>query len=143
MFNSTKKINLFDSGNNNSLFGKGTIINGNISGDGDIRIDGTLHGDVNILGKLIVGESAIIKGDIKAERAEIFGSITGKISVKGVLSIKATGSVEGDLYVGQLEVEKSGLFRGTSHMVLPGQVVDINADQTEIPGNHSIASLAN
>jgi hypothetical protein len=142
MFNSTKKTNLFDSGNNNSLFGKGTIINGNISGDGDIRIDGTLQGNINILGKLIVGESAIIKGDIQAERAEIFGKITGKISVKDVLSIKATGSVEGDLYVGQLVIEKSGLFRGTSHMALLGQVVDINTDQTESPVNHSIASLA-
>jgi cytoskeletal protein CcmA (bactofilin family) len=142
MFNSIKKTNLFESGNNNSLFGKGTNINGNITGDGDIRIDGILHGNINILGKLIVGESAIIKGEIKADRAEIFGSTTGRISVKGVLSIKATGSVEGDLYVGQLEIEKSGLFRGTSHMVLPGQVVDINADQTEIVGNHSIASLA-
>lgn len=142
MFNSTKKTNLFDSGNNNSLFGKGTNINGNISGDGDIRIDGILKGNINILGKLIVGESAIIKGDVKAERAEVFGKITGKISVKGVFSIKATGSVEGDLYVGQLEIEKSGLFRGTSHMVLPGQVVDINTDQTESIVNHSIASLA-
>ena len=143
MFNSTKKNNLIDSVNNNSLFGKGTIINGNISGDGDIRIDGTLHGNVNILGKLIVGESAIIKGDIKAERAEVFGKIAGNISVKGILSIKATGSVEGDLYIGQLEVENSGLFRGTCHMVIPGQVVDINADQTEIKGNTSIVSLAN
>ena len=142
MFNSTKKTNLFDSGNNNSLFGKGTNINGNISGDGDIRIDGILKGNINILGKLIVGESAIIKGDVKAERAEVFGKITGKISVKVVFSIKATGSVEGDLFVGQLEVEKSGLFRGTSHMVLPGQVVDINTDQTESVVNHSIASLA-
>ena len=142
MFNSTKKTTVFDSGNNNSLFGKGTNINGNISGDGDIRIDGILHGNVNISGKLIVGETAIIKGEIKAERAEIYGSTTGTIAVNGLLSIKSTGVVEGDLYIGQLEIEKSGLFKGASHMVLPGQVVDIKNDQAGNIGHHSIVSLA-
>ena len=136
MFNSTKKTTVFDSGNNNSLFGKGTIING------DIRIDGMLHGNVFISGKLIVVESASIKGEIKAERAEIYGSTTGRITVNGVLSIKSTCVFEGDLYVGQLEIEKSGLFRGNSHMVLPGQVVDFKSDQPGSTGNHTIVSLA-
>jgi cytoskeletal protein CcmA (bactofilin family) len=142
MFNSTKKTTVFDSGNNNSLFGKGTIINGNITSDGDIRIDGMLHGNVFISGKLIVGESASIKVEIKAERAEIYGSTTGRITVNVLLSIKSTGVVEGDLYVGQLEIEKSGLFRGNSHMVYPGQVVDFKNDHAGNTGNHTIVSLA-
>jgi cytoskeletal protein CcmA (bactofilin family) len=142
MFNSTIKTTVFDSGNNNSLFGKGTIINGNITSDGDIRIDGMLHGNVFISGKLIVGESASIKGEIKAERAEIYGSTTGRITVNDLLSIKSTGVVEGDLYVGQLEIEKSGLFRGNSHMVYPGQVVDFKNDHAGNTGNHTIVSLA-
>ena len=142
MFNSTKKTALFDSGNNNSLFGKGTIINGDITSDGDIRIDGMLNGNILISGKLIVGESASIKGEIKAERAEIYGSTTGKISVNGVLSIKSSGVVEGDLYVGQLEIEKLGLFRGNSHMALPGQVVDFKNEQAGSTGKHTIVSLA-
>ena len=142
MFNSTKKAAIFDSGNNNSLFGKGTSIKGNISGEGDIRIDGILHGNINISGKLIVGESAVILGDIKAERAEIYGQTTGTINVVGLLSIKNPGIVEGDLYVGQLQIEKSAIFKGVSHMELPGQVVGIKNDHKDKISNPTAVSIA-
>ena len=142
MFNNKKNPSIFDSGNSNSLFGKGTRIQGVITGDGDIRIDGNLIGDIEISGKLIVGESAIIKGQIKADRAEIYGRTVGKIHVKGILSIKGTGIVEGEILVGQLQVEQLAIFNGVCHMVLPGHLVDIKKDQVGQSDNRSAFSIA-
>jgi cytoskeletal protein CcmA (bactofilin family) len=130
MFNSNKKNDPFENSNSNSLFGKGTSIVGDISCDGDIRIDGSLQGNLNVTGKLIVGESASIVGELRANQAEIYGKINGKLIVDELLSIKSAGMVEGDLYAGKLQIEATATFNGVCHMTMPGSVVDINKEET-------------
>ena len=142
MFNYKKKLSISDAGNSNSLIGKGTKIKGFITGDGDIRIDGILIGDIEISGKLIVGESAIINGLIKADQAEIYGRTVGKIHVNGILSIKGSGIVEGEIFVGDLQVEQMAIFNAVCHMCLPGQVVDLKKDQVGQSDNRSTFSIA-
>jgi cytoskeletal protein CcmA (bactofilin family) len=130
MFNSSKKNDPFENSNSNSLFGKGTSIVGDITCDGDIRIDGSLVGNIHVNGKLIVGESASIVGEIKAKQAEVYGKINGKIIVDELLSIKNASMVEGDLYAGKLQIESTATFNGVCHMTIPSSVVDINKEET-------------
>jgi cytoskeletal protein CcmA (bactofilin family) len=131
MFNSSKKEQS-SSINNNNLVGKGTSIIGDIKCEGDIRIDGTLLGNIVVSGKLIVGETSEITGDIKANQAEVYGKIFGKLVIDDLLSIRSTGYVEGDLYAGNLQIEATAKFNGVCHMSQPGSVVDIKKDDKKI-----------
>lgn len=82
-----------------------TVVEGKITSKGDFRVDGTINGDISTLGKIFVGKSGIVNGDIRCVNAEVDGKITGKIAVENVIIIHATGIVEGDLNIGSLITE--------------------------------------
>src|SRR5690554_4083613 len=75
----------------------GTQIEGEINSDSNIRIDGSLKGRINAKGRLVVGSTGSIEGEIVCENAEIEGKILGKITVKGLLSLKSTARLECDI----------------------------------------------
>ena len=129
---STSKKDQSTTFNNNNLVGRGTNIIGDIKCEGDIRIDGTLLGNIVVSGKLIVGETSEITGDIKAKQAEVYGKIYGKLVIDDLLSIRSTGYVEGDLYAGNLQIEATAKFNGVCHMAQPGNVVEIKTEDKKI-----------
>ena len=65
----------------------GTSIIGDISANGDFRLDGTLKGNITLTGKLVVGEKGAVTGDIVCQNANIFGSIDGNLQVKEFLNV--------------------------------------------------------
>lgn len=129
MFNLPSKIKPFEKSNSSSLFREGTTVVGDIICEGDIRIDGNIKGKLKVFGKLIVGERAEIIGELRAKQSEIFGSIKGKLIVDELLAIRSQGFVEGDIYVGKLEIESTATFKGTCHMSMPGNVIDIKTEK--------------
>ena len=64
-----------------NLIGAGTKIKGDINSDGDIRIDGTLNGNLSTKGKVVIGETGKIKGEINCKNSDVSGVIEGKINV--------------------------------------------------------------
>jgi len=78
--------------NNINLIGQGTEITGDVNCGGDLRIDGNLTGNINSRGKVVVGETGKIKGEIACKNSDISGIIEGKITVIELLSLKATVS---------------------------------------------------
>ena len=76
---------------------KGTTIKGGITAVGDFRLDGTLEGNITLNGKLVVGESGFIKGNVVCQNANIIGGVEGNISVKELLSLNSTANVKGDI----------------------------------------------
>lgn len=99
-----------------SIIAAGTEISGNIKCDGDIRIDGTLKGNVHSSSKVILGPDGKIQGDIEAKQADVMGKVAGKIVVTDLLNLKGKAEVDGDIYTGQLQVEPSASFNGSCHM---------------------------
>jgi len=75
--------------NNINLVGLGTEINGDIKSTGDLRIDGTLIGNLNVKGKVVVGETGKIKGELLCRNSDISGVVEGKITVDELLSLKS------------------------------------------------------
>ena len=102
--------------NNINLVGLGTEINGDINSNGDLRIDGTLIGNLTVKGKVVVGETGKIKGEITCKNSDISGTVEGKVSVQELLSIKSTAKINGDLYVGKLAIEPGSKFTGYCDM---------------------------
>ena len=97
----------------------GSKIIGSITTDSNIRVDGTIEGDVKCAGKLVVGEKGVIIGTIECENAEIMGTLDGKIQVKQSLALRATSRVKGEIYSQTLTVEPNAIFNGTCAMGTP------------------------
>lgn len=102
--------------NNINLVGLGTEINGDINSNGDLRIDGTLIGNLTVKGKVVVGETGKIKGEITCKNSDISGTIEGKVTVLELLSIKSSAKISGDLNVGKLAIEPGSMFTGYCSM---------------------------
>ena len=96
--------------------GSGTTITGDIKSNGDVRIDGALKGNINITGKLVVGPSGNIEGNIICQNADISGEIHGKVTVREFLSLKASAKVLGDIVTGKISIEPNATFTGTCNM---------------------------
>jgi cytoskeletal protein CcmA (bactofilin family) len=94
----------------------GTHIEGEVKSTGDMRIDGTLKGKIQTQGKLVVGPTGKIDGDISCQNAEIHGVINGKITVTELLSLKGTSKLLGDIVVGKLAIEPGAQFSGSCVM---------------------------
>ena len=91
----------------------GTYIEGIIKASGDIRIDGTLKGSLQTEGKLVIGVSGQVDGDISCNSAEIHGVVNGKITVSELLSLKASCKLLGDIVIGRLSIEPGAQFSGS------------------------------
>ncbi len=99
-----------------NLIGNGTTIIGDIKSNGDVRIDGSLKGNLSISGKLVVGPSGNIEGNIICQNADISGEIHGKVTVSELLSLKASAKVLGDIVTGKISIEPNATFTGTCNM---------------------------
>ena len=94
----------------------GSKIIGTIITDSDMRVDGTIEGDVKCSGKLVIGEHGLVKGTVECQNAEIMGQLDGKIEVKYALSLRATSNLTGEITTGTLMVEPNAMFNGTCTM---------------------------
>jgi cytoskeletal protein CcmA (bactofilin family) len=99
-----------------NMIGKGTSIKGDIRSDGDFRVDGILHGSIQSNGKIVVGVSGSIEGDITCQNADFSGQVKATIRVKELLSLKATSRVNGEVHTSKLAIEPGAKFSGTCNM---------------------------
>jgi cytoskeletal protein CcmA (bactofilin family) len=99
-----------------NMVGTGTIINGDIQSKSDIRIDGILKGSVKTKGKLVVGPSGVVEGDVECENADVSGEIKAKITVSQLLSLKSTSKLNGDIITNKLSIEPGASFSGSCSM---------------------------
>ena len=118
MFKNSDKMgrNNESDGNSVNLIGAGTKIKGNIQSAGDIRIDGTLIGTITSKGKVVVGSTGTVEGEITCENADISGTIKVKISVSNILLLKPTAKLTGDIVTSKLAIESGATFSGSCSM---------------------------
>lgn len=99
----------------NSLV-QGTIVKGTVSSESDIRVDGTLEGDLQCSSKLIIGPSGMISGDVTCENALIEGAFSGNLVVRGTLHVKDNAKIQGDVTTGKLIVDQDATFNVRCNM---------------------------
>ena len=97
-------------------FGQGTTINGDVTTEGDVRIDGKVIGNVTSKAKTVVGTTGIIEGDILCQNAYIDGRVNGNIEVSELLILSKTAHVIGDIKIKKLVVEEGAKFSGSCIM---------------------------
>ena len=99
----------------NAITAESKII-GTIVANNDIRIDGTVEGDIQCRGKVVIGEKGFVHGNIQCTNAEVQGRIEGKVEALQTLALRATANIEGDVITQSLIVEPNAIFCGTCQM---------------------------
>lgn len=99
--------------NSVSRISAGTTIKGEILSPYDIRIDGFFEGKVQSKGRVVIGESAVIKGDIICCNVDLWGKVEGNIFVKDTLAMKNGCKIDGNLSISKLSVELGAIFNGS------------------------------
>lgn len=110
------KSNMENDSNAINIIGVGTEITGDIKTNGDIRIDGFLSGNIITEGKLVVGETGKVKGEVNCKNSEVLGMIEGKVKVKELLTLKSSARIYGDIITKKLSIEPGSLFTGNCNM---------------------------
>ena len=95
----------------------GTLVKGDIIASGDFRLDGTLEGNIQLNGKLVVGDSGVVTGNVLCQNANIIGTVNGNLSVKELLSLHASARVRGDILINKLSIEPGAVFSGKCRMI--------------------------
>ena len=93
-----------------STLSAGVKYEGNISGAGDLQIEGSLKGDVRVA-RVTIGEGGSVEGTVHADVLDVRSRVTGAIVAKQV-RLYATSRVEGDITQEQLSVEQGAWFQG-------------------------------
>jgi cytoskeletal protein CcmA (bactofilin family) len=115
MFNKQKKPYTDLLGKTNRIV-EGTIIKGDIVSQADFRLDGELIGNFHSTGKLVIGPSGSVTGEVICNNADIEGKFNGTIQVAEVLNVKAKASINGEVTVGKLSVEPGADFSASCIM---------------------------
>ena len=110
------KINEVDDGTTINLISPGTEITGDIKSTGDIRIDGVLIGNLITKGKVVIGPTGKIKGEVECKNSEVSGTIDGKICVMQLLNLKASSKILGTIITSKLSIEPGAVFTGNCTM---------------------------
>ncbi len=95
-----------------NVIGEGTRILGDISSNGDLRIDGTVEGNLLASGKCVLGTTGAVKGNIDAKNADISGQVRGDVTIQKLLLLKSSGKVHGDIKTNKMVIENGGEFNG-------------------------------
>ncbi|MCX7548812.1 polymer-forming cytoskeletal protein [Xanthomarina sp. F1114] len=117
MFSDNKKdrqnLELVSSQN---IISKGTKIVGDLISEGDLRIDGTIEGNLKTPGKIVVGKTGVVKGTLDGTDAHFEGKFSGKLNLTGTLTLRSSAHIEGEVTLGKLEVEPGATFNVTCAM---------------------------
>ena len=105
-----------NTGNAVNLLCEGTVIVGDIKTKNDIRIDGIIKGKIITSGRLVIGSTAKIEGNIDCANVDVMGIVLGDIQASGMIALKSTAKVVGNLLSGQISVEPGAAFNGNCQM---------------------------
>lgn len=99
-----------------NIIGPNTVIEGTVKCGGDIRIEGTVKGAIECGGKIVVGETGVIEGDIVCRNGDFSGQLKGQVKSAELLTLKASCKLEGDIVCGKLAIEPGARFSGKCSM---------------------------
>ena len=98
-----------------SLIGARSDFHGEFVVKGTLRVDGRVDGRLNA-DCVIVSETALIKGEVTAQRIVVGGKIEGNLRAQEIVEIAASGKILGDIFTNKLSVMEGGEFNGKVEM---------------------------
>lgn len=117
MFNMSRKDATPPSpGSMHNVLSAGTVLTGNLVTGDDIRIDGTIEGNIISSGKIIIGTNGHVSGDVECHNLDLMGKVTGNIQCSEIVILRTTGRLLGDIKTQVIEIEPGASFTGSCKM---------------------------
>ena len=129
MFNKEKTSSYSEKTYSNSatLISSGTTLKGDVKSETDLRIDGTIHGNVYSSSKIIIGPSGFVEGNIEGVHADVTGKVNGNILVKELLQLRGDCNIQGNIAASKLQIDPTAVFNGKCQMgAQPASVVTMS-----------------
>lgn len=105
----------------NTVIGSSIVIDGEISGDEDLVIQGTVKGRIALKESLFVEGSGVVEADIETQNVEIAGKVTGNISASEKVELKSDCRVIGDIKAPRILIADGASFKGNVDMDVKGR----------------------
>ena len=102
-----------------TLITQGITIKGTVEGEGVVQVEGTVVGEFNMVGAIIVADSGLVKGPISADVVRVAGKVEGNVIAREHMRLEHTGTLIGDVSTASLVVEDGGCLNGRSTMMKP------------------------
>ena len=99
-----------------NIIASGTKIKGELQSDGDFRIEGTVVGTVKAKGKIVIGDTGTVEGEIYCSNADISGTVKAKLEVSELTTLRATSKYTGDIITKKISIEPGAIFTGSCQM---------------------------
>lgn len=106
------KKNFIDDISVNTIVGSGSLISGNVTVSGLLRIDGDIDGNIQTMGRVIIGEEARIRGNIRAASVSVGGIVQGDIIAPDYVVVLSSGMVIGSVLTKKLRVDDNVILHG-------------------------------
>lgn len=100
-----------------TVIAKDIVLNGKLSGEGVVQIEGTVEGEVSLKGYVIVSATGIVKGPVEADVIRIAGRVEGNVTCHDHLQLERSGTIEGDVATVSFVIENGGRLNGRTTMV--------------------------
>jgi cytoskeletal protein CcmA (bactofilin family) len=117
-----------------NLLSAGTVVKGEIKLTGDFRLDGTFIGTINCKGKVVVGPTGSIEGEIFCQNADFSGEVRATVKVAELLTLKETARYTGDMTTNKLSIEPGAKFSG--NCIMEGTGVKMNVPPAVKPNEN-------
>ena len=137
--NSSDKTRIVEkSTESTSNIGKGATITGDIETQGNIRVEGTVKGNITSKSKIAQGPASYVEGKVLALNAEIEGEIKGSVEVAELLILRPTAIIHGDITTNKLIVESGASFNGTCKMGITIKEIKLAEEKNGITGQQPV-----
>jgi cytoskeletal protein CcmA (bactofilin family) len=97
---------------NGSVIGPGTVVRGNVRGEGPLHVHGRIEGDVTIAGDVVLGEAAALRGNLTGMRVTVRGRVLGNLKGSEAVLLEAGARVAGDVVAPCIGIAPGALVRG-------------------------------
>ncbi|MEL7563866.1 MAG: polymer-forming cytoskeletal protein [Dehalobacterium sp.] len=98
-----------------TLIGNKVTVQGTLNGEGNLRIDGKVEGEIILNGDLFVGKTGLVNANIKGHNAIVAGEVNGNFNLSGKLELTETAKMAGDIEMDTLVIHEGAEFRGYSN----------------------------
>ena len=100
-----------------TLITEGITLKGTVEGEGVVQVEGTVVGEFNMVGAIIVADTGLVKGPISADVVRVAGKVEGNVTAREHMRLEQTGTLIGDVATASLVVEDGGCLNGRSTMM--------------------------
>jgi cytoskeletal protein CcmA (bactofilin family) len=99
-----------------NFLGKGTTFKGKLRVNGNIRVDGTFDGEIEVSESIIIGKSGLVKGEVKSKAAVLGGKLEGNIFASDKIELQTGARLSGDITCRSLLIQDGVFFEGNCRM---------------------------